>query len=73
MVFPFILRFDQVLLVCLNPIIQNTHFLGKKFLEICSLLLITGGGTMSNISSEGPSEKRSKTAKAFQPILHETE
>lgn len=67
MAFPFILRFDQVLPVCLNPILQNT------FLEI--LLLITGGEEeiMSNICSEGPSEKHRRTVKSFQPVLHEME
>lgn len=26
---------------------------------------------MSNINNEGPSEKHSRTAKSFQPVLHE--
>lgn len=70
MAFPFILRFDQVLPVCLHPILQNT------FLEI--LLLITGGRgggeeIMSDICSEGPSEKHRRTVKSFQPVLHEME
>lgn len=32
-----------------------------------------GKETMSNIGSEGPSEKHSRTVKSFQPVLQEME
>lgn len=57
-----------------NP--TKYKFPGKIFLEI--LLLITGDGgsrgeTLSNISSEGPSEKHGRTAKSFQSVLYKME
>lgn len=69
--FQFASGFDQVLSTCLNPILQNT------FLEV--VLLITGGGggggveVISNTCNERPSEKHSRTASSFQPVLHEIE
>lgn len=66
--FPFALGFDQVLCTCLNPILQNT------FLEV--VLLITEKNKMeimSNTCNEEPSEKHSRTASSFQPVLHEME